>query len=204
MGFKKELANIGDCIVEKNPKLWKAVSKHNRAKDKDATDYEIKSSTVSFFFQEIENCILECMTEYASNNSYSGRLSSKCYDGMMIEKTTYKPQLLTELNVWIKERFGFDLVFTEKEIDNYLDILDDHNDPLASDRYEFITTLEDTFNIVEKDIADYVMFKYLKTNYKCTVVKKREFYHFKKHRWVHDVSCVTMKRFISKNLVFEY
>jgi hypothetical protein len=44
----------------------------------------------------------------------------------MIEKAYYKPELLDELNILIKNKFGFNLKFTEKKKTHYLDILDDH------------------------------------------------------------------------------
>ena len=121
--FKKELSLIGDHIVKENDDLKKVITK---IKGTDASEHQIKSSTVSYYFQEIENQILECIYEYCISKKYISKCCSLCYDGLMIEKDNYKSELLDELNVLIKEKFGFDLKFTEKKMTHYLDVLDDH------------------------------------------------------------------------------
>ena len=120
--FKKELSLIGDHIVKENDELKKVISKIKV----DSSEHQIKSSTVSYYFQEIENQILECIYEYCISKKHITKCCSLCYDGLMIEKENYKIELLDELNVLIKNKFGFDLKFTEKKMTHYLDTLDDH------------------------------------------------------------------------------
>ena len=120
--FKKELSLIGDHIVKENDELKKAVTKIKVG----ANEHQIKSSTVSYYFQEIKNQVLECIYEYCISKKYITKCCSLCYDGLMIEKENYKIELLDELNVLIKDKFGFDLKFTQKKMTYYLDILDDH------------------------------------------------------------------------------
>ena len=44
----------------------------------------------------------------------------------MFEQRKFNPELLQIFNILILEKFGLDLKFDEKKMDNYLDILDDH------------------------------------------------------------------------------
>ena len=73
---------------------------------------------------EINKKILYCV-----DNNYIPKCCSLCYDGLMIEKANYKPELLNELNVLIKNKFGFNLKFTEKKMTHY--------DACRIDRFQF-------------------------------------------------------------------
>ena len=44
-----------------------------------------------------------------------------CFDGIMIPTNNYKAELLTELTELIKDKFGFDLEFVEKPLNNGYD-----------------------------------------------------------------------------------
>ena len=44
----------------------------------------------------------------------------------MIEKQYYNSELLDVFNQLIMDRFGLDLKFEQKEMNHYLDIIDDH------------------------------------------------------------------------------
>ena len=121
--FKKELSSIGDHIIKENEDLRKAVIK---IKDSGKSEHQIKSSTVSYYFQEIENQILETVYLYCVDKGYINKCCSLAYDGLMIPKELYKVELLSELNILIRNKFGFDLKFVEKKQVHYLDILDDH------------------------------------------------------------------------------
>lgn len=123
--FKNELSIIGDIIIKNNLELKKEVEKLKAKQSKNIGDNDIKRSTVSIYFQEIENAILEEVYFYCIENKYINKCCSLCYDGLMIERESYKPELLNELNKLIKNKFGFDLKFTEKEM-KYYDNLDEH------------------------------------------------------------------------------
>ena len=43
-----------------------------------------------------------------------------------MKKSKFNPELLQIFNTLILEKFGLDLKFDEKKMENYLDILDDH------------------------------------------------------------------------------
>ena len=145
--FKKELSLIGDHIVKENAELKKAITKIKE----DANEHQIKSSTVSYYFQEIENQILECIYEYCVDKGYIIKCCSLCYDGLMIEKENYKEELLDELNILIKNKFGFDLKFTQKKMTHYLDILDDHI--VTAD--QVVTTVDTEYDIKKLEFEAY-------------------------------------------------
>ena len=165
--FKKELSTIGDVIIKNNSELKKANEKHKRKNNKDIPDFKIRSSTVSIYFQEIENAILEEIYFYCIEHKYITECCSLCYDGLMIEKENYKPELLDELNILIKNKFGFDLKFTEKQMVFY-DNLDDHiiecidDDIKASDAV--YSKLKTEFELHNFKILDPISFATIRDN----------------------------------------
>lgn len=122
--FKKELGEIGKQIMEKNKDLIEFVEER---KDKDS-NYNQIGSVVSYYLQEIECRILETIYKYCVKNKYI--VNNVCVlaaDGIMIEKDKYKPSLLNEFNQIIKDKFGFDLKFTVKDMtQDFINILDEH------------------------------------------------------------------------------
>jgi hypothetical protein len=91
-------------------------------------NYNKIGSVVSYYLQEIENRILETIYKYCVKNKYIiNNVCVLCADGIMIEKDKYKPELLKEFSKIIKDKFGFDLNFSVKEMkQDYIDILDKH------------------------------------------------------------------------------
>jgi hypothetical protein len=104
-------------------------------KDKDS-NYNQIGSVVSYYLQEIECRILETVYKYCVKNKYIvNNVCVLCADGIMIEKDKYKPSLLNEFETIIKDKFGFDLKFTVKDMNqDYIDILDKH--VLSDKEYE--------------------------------------------------------------------
>ena len=159
--FKKELSKIGDNIILANPELKEAIKNNLIEKNKVIDDFKLKSTTVSYYFQELENQILESIYKYCVEHKYITKLCSLCYDGLMIEKKNYKPELLTELNILIKNNFGFDLKFTEKKMTHLLDILDDNIDINAKEDeslFKPYTPLEKEINIKREDMNNKYMY----------------------------------------------
>ena len=113
--FQKEVQSIGDIIVQYNPNVKKLVEKNK--KDKNKTDFNLKASICSFFLQEYENQILEEIYFYCLGSGLIRNLIAVlCADGLMLQKEHYKPELLLEFNVLIKDKLGFDLSFSKKEM----------------------------------------------------------------------------------------
>ena len=94
---------------------------------KNDSDHKVDNATVAYYMQEIENRILEQVYLYCvDKNVIKDKICSLCYDGIMILKENYYPELRNELNKLILTKFGLDLIFEQKDMDSYLDILDDH------------------------------------------------------------------------------
>jgi len=130
--LKKELGEIGKYIVEQNKDVLDFVEQR-KGQEK---DYNQIGSVVSYYLQEIECRILETIYKYCIKNKYI--INNVCVlaaDGIMIPKENYKPSLLNEFSQIIKDKFGFDLKFTIKDMNqDYINILNDHT--LTEDKYE--------------------------------------------------------------------
>ena len=112
--FKNELKTIGEIIVGNNPKLSKAIEK--RKEEQNIKDYNLKGSVCSYFLQEYESRILEAIFLYLKEQNIINNDCVLCADGLMIPKDKYKPELLNNFNELIKNKLGFDLNFTQKEM----------------------------------------------------------------------------------------
>lgn len=124
--FKKEIQEIGKIIADSNDEIKKAVKK--RKEEQKTKDYNEVGTTVSYYLQEIECRILEAIYLYCVNNKIiKNNIAVLCADGLMILKEDYKPSLLSDFSNLIKDKFNFELKFTQKEMNqDYLNILDDH------------------------------------------------------------------------------
>ena len=123
--LRGELSCIKLKIVELNPLIHSEIKKEKKKENKNT--YEINNTILSYYIQEIENRILETIYSYCKENGYiSNDVCCLCYDGLMLEKSKFNPELLQIFNILILEKFGLDLKFDEKKMANYLDILDDH------------------------------------------------------------------------------
>ncbi len=143
--FQNELKAIGSKITEANPALMKTV---NKLQKKNET-----GSAVSIFLQEKERLILECMYNYlVSKQIIVNNDCVLCFDGIMIQKNKYYPNLLDELSKAIEDTLGFKLKLTEKELnEHYLHQLND-------------------LNIVDKDSFDYKKTEFEKNH--CKIINK--------------------------------
>jgi hypothetical protein len=109
--FKSELKTISKIILANNSQLKNLIIKKKETKN-------IESSVCSYVLQEYENRILEVIYDYCVDEGYIE--DNNCvltFDGLMIEKNKYKPELLEELNIVVRERTGFDLQFIQKPMD---------------------------------------------------------------------------------------
>ena len=112
--FKTELNMIGEIIVSRNPKLCKVIQANKELKS--IKHYNIKGSVCSYFLQEYESRILECIYLYCMANDYIKNNAVLCADGIMIPKDNYNDEILDEFKMVIKEKLNFDLNFTTKEL----------------------------------------------------------------------------------------
>ena len=113
--FKKELNVIGEIIVANNQKLSNDIEKNKE--EQHIKDYNLKASVCSYFLQEYESRILECIYLYCKETNIIYKSVVLCADGLMIPKENYKDELLNEFKDLIKCKLGFNLNFTKKEMD---------------------------------------------------------------------------------------
>ena len=110
-------------------------------------------SAVSIFLQEKERIILECIYNYlVSKQIIVDNDCVLCFDGIMIQKNKYYPNLLEELSKVIEDTTGFKLKLTEKELNEH-----------------YLTQLND-LNLVDKE-----SFNYKKTEFElnhCKIINK--------------------------------
>ena len=146
--FKKEVQEIGRRIYEENDEIKKAIKK--RKEEQKQKDYNEIGTVVSYFLQELECRILETIFIYCQKNKYvQNNVCVLCADGLMIQKENYKPEMLFEFSNLIKKKLGFDLTFTQKEMnEDYLDILDKH---ILTDTDLIIKQMGGYNNVVEFD-----------------------------------------------------
>jgi hypothetical protein len=120
--FSDELKLIGERIIESNPVLVKEIQKHKQ-KNKQ-TNYNLIGSVVSFYLQEWEVRVLECMYNYCEEKGYlQNGVCALCADGIMLSSHFGGDESLLpkELNEIVKSKIGFNLVFENKILDEALD-----------------------------------------------------------------------------------
>jgi hypothetical protein len=126
-GFTKELNKIGKEIIKANPDLEKLVE-NKKAKRDEELSYNKKGSIVSYYLQEYENQILECIYKYLVSKKIINQNMPDvvlCADGLMIPKDKYNKELLNELQNEIYNELNFTLSLLDKDMDeDYLDIID--------------------------------------------------------------------------------
>ncbi len=144
--FIDEIKNINDFIAINNPNLveyTRNLKIEQRKMDEDGyiiqnqeeinenkpkRKYNLNGSVSSYFLQEKELMILELIFIFCKENKYinSDNNCVLCADGIMINKRSYKDNILTELKNYIFEKTGFNLNFSKKEMNqDYLKIIDD-------------------------------------------------------------------------------
>jgi hypothetical protein len=122
--YINELKCIGNDILSNNPELVKIVKAEKKKNE--------KASVMSIFLQEKECLLLEIVYNYLTKKSLINRDCVLCFDGIMIQKDKYNPDLLNDLSEHILSQTGFRIIFTQKEMNqNYLEELKLINEPLT-------------------------------------------------------------------------
>jgi hypothetical protein len=113
--FVNEFSVLQALIIKVSPELKSIVHKIKLEQNK--KNLNIKASVCSFFLQEKEVQILEHLFIYCQQKEYIKNGNCiLCADGLMIKKEYYKESLLNEFKVLIKDKTGFDLNFSTKEM----------------------------------------------------------------------------------------
>jgi len=147
--LSNQLKIIGQRIIEANPILTKEREKIEKQNAKNKKKKNVVGSVISYYLQEWENRVLECLVEYCKDRGLvNDNIISLCYDGLMILEGGFYADLLNEFNQVVRERLGFDLRFTVKEFDNDMtQQLDDENLSVGDYQFdeEYLTNLDKSY-----------------------------------------------------------
>jgi hypothetical protein len=119
--LEKELTDIKTIIMNANPDLINAVKldKANRKIKK----YNLINTSMSIYLQDFECRILEQIYIYCVDNKYIvGNNCILSYDGIMISRKKYKPDLLCELERHIYDTLNIKIKLINKPMDEALPI----------------------------------------------------------------------------------
>lgn len=140
MKFQDELKMIAQKINDANPDLVKLVMKRKKKQNKAL--YNLQGSVMSYFLQEYENQILECMFDYCIKHKYiENNVCVLCADGFMILQSKFDNKLLKNLEEHVLNKLKFVVKITNKDMSqDYLKILDDHivNESQKSQSYRSV------------------------------------------------------------------
>lgn len=173
----EQLQKIGEHIVKANPKIEKEVEKNKKLKEKE--DYNKIGSIVSFYLQEIEVRILEQIFLYCKEKRYIvDNVCVLCADGIMLESERIKDvNVYEEFSNLIKSKFGFELKFEGKELDDCLsdEEIEKHQitDKMLDDA-KFVKFDSDYFNSLDS----YLLKKLYFEKFVCKVIRPDPVYIF--------------------------
>lgn len=126
--FIDEFKTITHHFFIKNKAIQHIYIKKNK-EDKNDKLTNLKGKVLSLYIQQKEEQILECIFKYMKKREIINHNNDcgLCYDGIMINKNKFYPELLNELSEIVNNKFNLKLTFTNKEMDNnYNDILEEH------------------------------------------------------------------------------
>jgi len=138
--FKNELNVIGDLIIQANPTLKKIITDNKKKTKNNISDHDIKASTCSIYLQDFENQILETVYNYSIDKGYITDNAVLCYDGLMIPKDNYNEDLLIEFQNIVQLNNGFDVSFTQKELNDGYTIEEINEAQIEDDLTEYEKT----------------------------------------------------------------
>lgn len=113
--FQSEMKELAEVIEKNNPEIknWLKKRPLKPQYEKQYTEF----TTLSVFYFEYENRILETVYNYLNDNNYiEDDITTLCFDGLMIKKINQDKvdKLLNELSIEVFKKNGFNLTFTEK------------------------------------------------------------------------------------------
>ena len=115
--LEKELADIGECIVENNPQIAKDIKRHEPAyfKQKGKSD---KKTVIALWCQTIERFLQEEAIQHLSKEkNIPLRDIVPCQDGFLIRKCHYSSDIVDIINKHVNEVYPYNTTFIEKPFD---------------------------------------------------------------------------------------
>lgn len=114
--YKNEMSNIAIQIYNENIELRKALEK------KEKKSNNVLGSFISYYVQEIENRILECMYVFISQFLKVKNNVILCFDGIMIPISDFRDSFISLLEAEIKRVFNFDMKLKVKEMEESINL----------------------------------------------------------------------------------
>ena len=125
--MKKEFNTISEKVISNNQHLRSIVKNKLIELNKYESERKVDKTTLAYYAHEIECRILDQVYLYCVDKGViKHKVVSPAYDGLMILKENYYPELLDELEELIFYKFGLRFKFEQKSMISYSDILDDH------------------------------------------------------------------------------
>lgn len=131
--YKNELKTITDIIMNFNQDFekdiinyTKKINLQNKKQNKKIKEYH-RGKALSYYIQEIERRILEIIFFYLRDDKKKIKdEATLCHDGILIPIKSYYDGILDDLNKIVLQKTGFNLKFTNKEMDeHYLEEIKD-------------------------------------------------------------------------------
>ena len=112
--LKKEVKLIHTQINVLNPLIEKAIKRRK--------EYNINGSITNIILCEIENKLLLKAVEFLMKKNYS--VDVLVFDGLMVRKNDIgiNQDLLNEMNIYVYDKTGYDIKFTEKPLNNIFNL----------------------------------------------------------------------------------
>lgn len=110
-GFKKDIERITDLVMGHNPEMVKELKRTDKKND--------KGRVLSYYCQEWERRILEVVYDHLLLKQVVSDNLVLCFDGLMIPKNAYNPDILQELSQVVFERLKFKVDFVNKEMNMF-------------------------------------------------------------------------------------
>ena len=130
-GFMKTIIEI---VYNANPQIKKDVLKQDKFKWKN--DNEAKRGVMALWSQTIEKTIMEeCVRHLINTDKVRIEDVVPSQDGFMILKETDYPEIATELNTLIKEKYNIDIGWIAKPFDEGIEI-PTHSEVLSFEEWE--------------------------------------------------------------------
>ena len=112
---EKEFNTITNKIISNNQHLRSVIKNKLIELNDYKSERQFDKKTIAYYEQEIENRILEQVYVYcADKNVITNNVCALRYDGVMILKENYYPELIDELEKLIIDKFGLHLKFEQK------------------------------------------------------------------------------------------
>ena len=142
--------------------------------------FSYKNELGEFGYELFDNLSKRVITK----NKYNKEENLKIWNNTRI-RISGKRKTLYHIIKWAREdnENKFNIIMNENNFNNYTNI---------------------NINYCEKDIAEYVINKFLQNNFVCSDVKNLQFYFFNGVRWIEDNNKIKLYKIITEELVDDY